>query len=158
MISITKFKLGQWQKLFKIFKSSLMQSLNIFGTWEGIYFAFQCFEEFKIYLGKDLNHAGPTRQSLSDRVLGAIPTVAAAICRHPSFPHRPYPCACAPRWRCPPLLFCLRLMLTVHLCSHSCCRHACHGRPPPLSLIVVQAGVKGSPSSPHHAVPGGSSN
>jgi hypothetical protein len=63
MISITKFKLGQWQKLFKIFKSSLMQSLNIFGTWEGIYFAFQCFEEFKIYLGKDLNHAGPTRQS-----------------------------------------------------------------------------------------------
>jgi hypothetical protein len=45
-------KLGQWKKLFIMFKSSVMQTLNIFGSREGFYFEFQCLEEFEIYLKK----------------------------------------------------------------------------------------------------------
>jgi hypothetical protein len=62
MISIGKLKLGQKRKLFKIFKSSLMQSLNIYRTREGICFAFHSLKEFEIYLEKDLNWAGTTHQ------------------------------------------------------------------------------------------------
>jgi hypothetical protein len=49
---VGNLKWTQFTKLFKIFKSSFMQSLNIFGIREGICFVLQNFEEFEIYLEK----------------------------------------------------------------------------------------------------------
>jgi hypothetical protein len=50
MNSVGNLKSTQLQKLFRIFNSSLMQSLSIFGRREGICFEFQSLERIKIRL------------------------------------------------------------------------------------------------------------
>jgi hypothetical protein len=40
MNSVENLKPSQWIKLFKAFKSSRIQSLNIFGVWKGFLFEF----------------------------------------------------------------------------------------------------------------------
>jgi hypothetical protein len=62
MESSENLALGRREKLFKIFKFSLMQSLNIFVTREGICLAFQSLQEIEIYLEKNLNWVGLTHQ------------------------------------------------------------------------------------------------
>jgi hypothetical protein len=48
MWSIGNLKSTQLRKLFQIFKSNLMKSLNNFGPWEGTRFEFTCFSWFWI--------------------------------------------------------------------------------------------------------------
>jgi hypothetical protein len=48
MICCRNLKLGQSRKLFIIFKLSIMQSLHIFGNWEGFWFEFQSLGEYEI--------------------------------------------------------------------------------------------------------------
>jgi hypothetical protein len=61
MYYVRNWKSSQLRKLFKIYKSSLIQSLSIFGTLEGICFVFQTLEEIEIHLEK----FKPTRAHLS---------------------------------------------------------------------------------------------
>jgi hypothetical protein len=52
MHSVGNLKSTQLIKLFKIFKSSAMKSLSIFGHWKGLHFEFQILEGFEFYLRK----------------------------------------------------------------------------------------------------------
>jgi hypothetical protein len=50
--------LGQWRKLFTMFRYSSLRWLNIFGPRDGVGFEFRCTEEFHL-LVKYQNWAGP---------------------------------------------------------------------------------------------------
>jgi hypothetical protein len=78
---------------------------------------------------KNLNRVGRLVGTPSDRTPGAVLTATATASRLPPFFRRPYPTHVHPRWRSPPLLFRLRLVLTVCLCSRSHCRHLCLSSP-----------------------------
>jgi hypothetical protein len=73
MRSIGYLKLGQWRKLFTMFKLILMQSLNIFGPWESRVSDFQNLSSFWI-LEKEMLLVratcwGPTRRNRWHRSL-----------------------------------------------------------------------------------------
>jgi hypothetical protein len=142
------FKLVQWKMLFIMFKYSLMRSLNIFGTWEGFCFEFQCLEEFEIYL-KRLKGAGP---------IGHWPWAFWLVrTRCPVRPwpplfhccHRSTTTGLQPTWARPhrhvgdaaekfSLPFTpLRLASTLLHCSRAWCSIHRHRMPPPL-LVAIQ--------------------
>jgi hypothetical protein len=152
MKSNENLKLSQWRKLFNMFQYRLMQSLNIFGTREGLCFEFQFLEEFEIYLER-LKGAGPTGQwplSLLAHARRAPGTQSrswslpfhrghrtTATSRHPTWA-RPYLCVAnavekfsspfTPSHLASPLLHLSHAHRSIHCCL-----------PPPQLLITVQA-------------------
>jgi hypothetical protein len=88
---IGNLKSNQLRMLFKILKSSLVQSLRIFLGNRMFLFWIYKFEMIWI-LEKSSNRAGPTCQRPSDREQAAIPTMATTACRCPPFfPHHHFP-------------------------------------------------------------------
>jgi hypothetical protein len=144
----------QLRKLFKIFKSSITQSLNIFKEREGLHFEFICFCWVWI-LEENLNWAGPTCQRPIS-FLPPRPSNRTCVTCHRASHHRrtnhcrsppaaPHdaalsPCVgvargttlyfCFPAWPHRPTLH------STHFCL--CHRSARHGAPPPSPSIAVR--------------------
>jgi hypothetical protein len=95
MRSIENLKLVQWRQLFTRFKSSLMQSLNIFATREAFWFELQTWRIFEYWRIKStVNWARPNTTLTDPSLNWPCPTHISPVLTAATRPRRPTP---APR-------------------------------------------------------------
>jgi hypothetical protein len=148
MNSVGNLKSTQLRTLLKKFKSTVMQSLRIFGAMEGVCLNLQVPTDFEFWI-KASDWVGPTRQCPRlDRVPG-VQTAAEAILsepiiflRCPRARRHPYPLPWTPRV----LHFCFP-RTRVHRCSHSLPLGS-HSRSLLCSLPCAAVAIKGPMPQP----------